>query len=100
MNKILSDAISTFGVEMQTIKAMEECGELIQALSRTLLGANNGDNVREEIADVEIMCEQLRMIYDTQKSDGDVDSIKAWKIARLEETIEACRSIGTNDRDY
>lgn len=91
-NVILSDAVSCFGVEMQTIKAMEELAELTQALSKTLLGYQNGDNLREEIADVEIMLSQLRMMYDVENSDGSVDDMKEYKLERLRNTIETKRA--------
>lgn len=46
------------GKEHQTIKAMEELAELIQALAK-------GDtyNIKEEIADVRVMLEQIEYLY-------------------------------------
>lgn len=67
MNTVCEKAIYTFGAEAQKIKAMEELGELIQALSRSIL--NQEHNVEEEIADVEIMICQLRKIFDSPKVD-------------------------------
>ena len=89
MEKITSDqeilickrAIDTFGVEIQLVVAMEECGELIQAISKALRCKTH--NVEEEIADVEIMCKQLRIIYNSQK----VDEIKQDKLKRLEGVV-------------
>lgn len=91
-NAILNDAISCFGADKQTIKAIEELAELTQALSKTLLGYMNGDNLREEIADVEIMLSQLRIMYDVENGDGSVDDVKEYKLERLRNTIETKRA--------
>ena len=86
---ILNKAIEHWGVEMQTVKACEELAELIRALSRVLLAAHTNapaiefntavDNVREEIADVEIMLEQLRIIFEYRAIEG----IRIRKLRRL-----------------
>lgn len=49
--------------------AQEECAELIQAISKVRRkGANTAtlDHMAEEIADVQIMCEQLIFLYDIE----------------------------------
>lgn len=89
--KILEDAINTWGAKAQTVKAMEEMAELIQALSRRLLcmylnapGGNAAlENVREEMADVSIMLSQLELIY------GDTTEEEIRKLWRLEARIAA-----------
>lgn len=81
-NPILRKAIAVYGVENQTIKAIEEMSELIKELSKALLGKADNDHIREEIADVEIMLEQLKDIYDTR--DGKtIDVFRNEKITRL-----------------
>ena len=87
--KILEDAINTWGARAQTVKAMEELAELIQALSRRLLsmclnapGGNAAlENVREEMADVSIMLNQLELIF------GDTTEEEIKKLLRLEARI-------------
>lgn len=89
--KILEDAINTWGAKAQIVKAMEEMAELIQALSRRLLcmylNAPSGnaalENVREEMADVSIMLNQLELIY------GDTTEEEIRKLLRLEARIAA-----------
>ena len=63
-----------YGKNPQRIKLCEECAELIQA-------AIKGDekHIAEEIADVEIMIEQMKMLYGL---DGIVEEFKKIKIAR------------------
>lgn len=64
---ILRKAINTFGENHQIIKSMEELGELETALARYFDGNKaDNDNICEEIADVEIMLEQLKMIFDNK----------------------------------
>lgn len=89
--KILEDAINTWGAKAQIVKAMEEMAELIQALSRRLLcmylnapGGNAAlENVREEMADVSIMLNQLELIF------GDTTEEEIRKLLRLEARIAA-----------
>lgn len=89
--KILEDAINTWGAKAQIVKAMEEMAELIQALSRRLLcmylnapGGNAAlENVREEMADVNIMLNQLELIF------GDTTEEEIRKLLRLEARIAA-----------
>ena len=82
---IYREAVHWFGAESQTRKAAEECVELSLALLHALDGRANLDNIAEEIADVEIMLAQLRLIYGGQ----DVDAWKAEKLAALSLKIEA-----------
>lgn len=89
--KILEDAINTWGTKAQIVKAMEEMAELIQALSRRLLcmylnapGGNAAlENVREEMADVSIVLNQLELIF------GDTTEEEIRKLLRLEARIAA-----------
>jgi hypothetical protein len=78
---ICKKAIDTWSPAIQQVVAMEEMGELIQAISKAIRCKSN--NVEEEIADVEIMCMQLRLIYNSQK----VEDIKQAKLKRLKEAV-------------
>lgn len=55
--------------ELCTLIAMEECGELIQAISKAKIGKLNKDNLTEEIADVLICIHWLQKIYNITMSD-------------------------------
>ena len=57
--KVLKKAISFFGEEMQIFVAVEEMGELLQELSKFKRREGDVNNIIEEIADVEIMMQQL-----------------------------------------
>ena len=77
--EIYKKAIKKWGLTSQTTMLMEECAELIQAVSK-LHRYGNPNKMYEEIADVEIMIEQIKQIY------GEVGKkeIKKHKLNKLE----------------
>lgn len=77
-------AVDTYGKISQLIMATEEMSELIKELSKNYRGESNISHISEEMADVEIMLEQLKIIF---KNRAEVDSIKADKLFRLSERI-------------
>lgn len=92
--KILRQVIDKFGLDYQLAKVQEECAELIQAISK-LKRAGNSDhpgrtakaamnNLMEEAADVQIMLDQIRIMYPSHA----YDTIRAQKIARLQKRME------------
>jgi NTP pyrophosphatase (non-canonical NTP hydrolase) len=82
-NEVCCLAIENYGEDMQKIIAMEECSELIKAISKLIrkpLNPKAIDDLSEEIADVEIMILQLKMIYQIYDA---VDIKREKKIQRL-----------------
>ena len=77
---IYRQAFDRFGKVNQITVAIEELSELQKELCKVLRGNMNIENVVEEIADVEIMIEQLRIMFN---ADRDIDKVKAQKIDRL-----------------
>ena len=78
------DIINHFGVNRQSRQAMEECGELIQAINKMLRYPD--DEVKrieliEEIADVLIMIVQLKIIFDIEQSE--IKRMMNYKKSRL-----------------
>lgn len=91
-------AINTYGVGNQMIKTVEELSELSQALCKSLIRLNytkekisleddlkSVDNIFEEMADVEIMLEQCKMMF--YKSEDKINDYKNKKIKRLERRL-------------
>lgn len=75
--------------EKETTICMEECAELIQAISKCKrYGCNNEyrDNLIEEIADVSIIIDELKLIYHIDYQD--ISSIRQKKIARMLKRIK------------
>lgn len=79
-----AEAVRTYGKQSQIVLAMEEMSELTKELSKNLRGRNNTTALAEEIADVEIMLEQLKTIY---RNRALVDRIRAEKLVRLSDRI-------------
>lgn len=76
--EILTSAIKVFGEKAQEEMAIEECAELIQAINHKHRGREH--NIAEEIADVEIMLEQLKIINGCFNA---VEKIRKAKVDRL-----------------
>ena len=90
MNEILERAIYTFGPDCQTDKCIEEMSELTKALLKLRYCENRyerqivQDAVDEEMADVEIMLAQLKLIFNNHYR---VEMEKEKKLERLERRI-------------
>lgn len=74
-----------FGNDKQLIKAIEEMAELQKAISKYLLGDKDGKDIIQEVADVEIMTEQIKLMFDCHK---EVEKIKVNKIQRMLDRIK------------
>ena len=95
--EIMQKAINTYGLENQMIKTIEELSELSQNLSKALIRLNSKsnttlsadlksvNNIFEEMADVEIMIEQCKMMF---KCKEEVQNWKEKKISRLAERLK------------
>lgn len=59
---IYYEAIGRYGKKHQMEKAVEEMSELTKEIIKNLHGAANMGNICEELADVEITLEQLKLI--------------------------------------
>ena len=72
--------------ELCTTIAMEECSELIQAISKAKRGKLDADNMAEEIADVLIGIEWLKELYDIDALE--VQKWIAYKQNRIAKKLE------------
>jgi len=86
-DKLLEEAISTWGVDAQVQMIEEECIELALAIHK--LRRNRGDNMKkledvvDEIADVKIMIKQAEKIFDKEAIDQRV----IFKMDRLKDRL-------------
>lgn len=85
-NELYTRAVSMWGEDLQINLAIEEFSELITELSKYLkfkpASANYG--LIEEIADAEIMIEQMKQIFNCEDS---VKIVKNKKLERLDKRI-------------
>lgn len=76
-------AVEKFGPESQINMALEECAELIDALCKFRRERVGTLDVITEIADVQIMCEQLAYMFGEQT----VEDERKRKIERLQKRL-------------
>lgn len=102
MNKdaLYREALKEWGVDAQMDMIIEECAELIHALQR-LRRDRSGDNVEKvwgEIADVEIMMEQARILFDSteieKRKEMKLHRLAGRLIESLQNEEETCRLCG------
>lgn len=91
--QITEKAVETFGRESQIEMAIEECAELIDALCKLRRNRVFADAVVTEIADVQIMCEQLSYMFGEQT----VAYERKRKIERLQKRLT--KYGGTNGKE-
>ena len=87
MNKdIIERSIKEYGRITQSVICMEECSELIQAVSKQIRGIGSKENLVEEMADVTICLEMLKDIYDID--DTEIGQQIQYKQDRMEQRMD------------
>lgn len=66
--RIFKELIDKYG-DKQVIVAIEELSELQKELCKYLRGKGNIENITEELADVQIMIEQMQMLFNIDSYD-------------------------------
>ena len=95
--EIYRQAIDKWGAEAQITMVFEEMAELQKELCKSLRGKENRIEIAEEMADVEIMLEQMKILYNAENL---VESNKKYKLKRLADRvgeIRKCRVCGCTD---
>lgn len=82
----LEKAINVYGEDMQLTVAAEEFSELIKELCKHKRGAHNRKAIIEEVADCEIMLDQIKIIFAIKEQE--LDMARCIKIARLIDRLE------------
>lgn len=85
---VYQEALELYGQQTQVAVAVEEMSELTKALIKVYRGGGDLTAVAEELADVTIMLEQLRLIFDC---NDQVCRIMDEKVQHLQARIEADR---------
>lgn len=84
---IIKRSVEYYGKDVQSTVCMEECAELIQAISKEKRGKSDKNHLSEEIADVLICIEMLMQIYNIPEI-----AISSWIIAKQKRTIERIKN--------
>ena len=80
--ELFARVIEHYGKDLQTIIAIEEMTELTKILTKQLRGSGNREHIAEEMADIYICLQQLKIMYDI--SDEVVEKWIKWKTERIE----------------
>ena len=77
---VFETALNKWGADAQTVMVFEEMSELQKELCKHARGADNVEQIAEEIADVQIMLEQMTILHDCEEA---VQEYRRSKIERL-----------------
>ena len=83
---ILKKSIEHNGTETELVIIMEELSELIQQVSKRYRGKNYAMHLLEEMADVYICLEELKLI--TGISNDDIEAAMSVKFERIRNDIQ------------
>jgi hypothetical protein len=87
MNKIYTKVIAKYGVKTQLTKVLEELAELSVEISHAIFSKGDRAKIIEELSDVEIMLEQIKIIFEINETE--VVKVKVKKLARLQKLLES-----------
>ena len=84
MKDIYRAALEHYGARNQIMMVFEEMAELQKELCKHSRGEDNIRFIAEEIADVEIVLAQMKLLFDIEE---EVQAQKARKLRRLKERM-------------
>lgn len=84
-------ALELYGAEKQTLKMFEEMAELQKELCKNSWGADNREEIAEEIADVRVVLDQMCILHDCADL---AEKYQEEKLARLLGKIEKAMKEG------
>lgn len=80
--EIYEKALKTWGSQAQLMVAIEEMSELTKELCKHYRGRQNGEELVDEIADVTIMMEQLRLIFGINEAVCEQMDVKMLRLKK------------------
>lgn len=83
--EVLQRALDTYGSTLQIAMVFEEMSELQKEMCKYLRGRGSFEHIAEEIADVEIMLEQMKMLF---FCSDEVRDVRRRKVERLKERLD------------
>lgn len=84
--KFYQKVIVAYGTRAQLNVAIEEMSELTKEICKFIRGAKNRDAIVEEMADVQIMLEQIQIMFGI--STDEIYNAKNFKLERLKKRLE------------
>jgi len=77
-------ALQTWGSKIQKLIIFEEIAEFLKTYAKSVRTKNNYDELISEIADMEIVLQQLKILYD---AENDVENLVSSKLQKLENKL-------------
>lgn len=87
VKEISSQAIEKWGINAQLWMVVEECAELMNAISKYKRGREDKLSIIEELADVSIMVDQMSFYFDKT----EFERIREDKLQRLLDRLQDIR---------
>ena len=81
---VFEKALQTYGGEHQQKKLLEEMAELQKEICKHWDGAQNLDKIADEMADVEILLDQMKLLF---QNSSLVELRRSFKVDRLYQRI-------------
>ena len=82
--KIFVEALKAYGPSAQEMMLLEEMAELQKEICKTWRGRPNLVAIADEMADVEIMLDQMKLLF---QNGGLVQQRREYKVDRLQERL-------------
>lgn len=82
---VFQKALDAWGPEAQALCLLEEMAELQDALCKYRRGRRTTSDIAEEIADVGIMLDQMKLHFHIEE---EVEAQRACKVVRVEERLK------------
>ena len=83
VTQVYKENINRNGVNTEIMKYLEETAELQEAVCKYYAGKDSVIHIAEEIADLQIMLEQLAIIFDCR------ELVQRWRKRKIEQIAEA-----------
>lgn len=94
-NQLYKKAIKYWGLEAQMFMMFEEMAELQKAITKIWRGQGTKEDMADELADVEVMMEQMVIAFGIDVELIQMRKIK--KLNRLKELLATADNIRTSD---
>ena len=91
VNELYDLAVKKWCERPQVLMAVEEMGELLQAISKYDRGKIGAIDVAEEIADVKIMLEQLERMLHLENYVQSERENKLWRLGQMLGKFPQCK---------
>lgn len=82
--EILREAVYTFGPTSQEKMLIEEMSELTKEICKHWRGADNVADISEEMADVQIMLDQMAIVFNNAEQ---IERCRRFKLRRLQQRV-------------